>query len=42
MLRCFCHWPRLLAPATVVNAKDPLQVARYVKPFVVAGLKAPI
>lgn len=31
---------KALAPAAVVNAKDPLQVARYVKPFVVAGLKA--
>lgn len=33
---------KALAPATVVNAKDPLQVARYVKPFVVAGLKASV
>lgn len=33
---------KALAPATRVNARDPLQVARYVKPFVVAGLKAPV
>lgn len=32
---------KALAPTAVVNARDPLQVARYVKPFVVAGLKAP-
>lgn len=32
---------KALAPGAVVNAKDPLQVARYVRPFVVAGLKVP-
>lgn len=32
---------KALMPAVVVNARDPIQVARYVKPFVVAGLKAP-
>lgn len=34
---------KALAPAKAeVNARDPEQVARYVKPFVVAGLKAPL
>ncbi|WP_197457528.1 TetR/AcrR family transcriptional regulator [Snodgrassella sp. CFCC 13594] len=32
---------KALAPGAAVNAKDPQQVARYVKPFVVAGLTAP-
>lgn len=32
---------KALAPAKdEVNARDPMQVARYVKPFVLAGLKA--
>lgn len=34
---------KVLAPAkTEVNARDPEQVARFVKPFVVAGLQAPL
>ncbi len=33
---------KALAPAEVVNARDPQQVARYVQPFVVAGLQAPV
>lgn len=34
---------KALAPdKAAVNARDPEQVARYVKPFVVAGLKAPL
>lgn len=32
---------KALAPASVVNAKNPHLVARYVRPFVVAALRAP-
>lgn len=32
---------KALAPASVVSAKNVQQVAHYVRPFVIAGLKAP-
>ena len=33
---------KALAPASTVNAKNAAQVARHVRPFVVAGLKMPL